>query len=350
MTKSNLVVMVAHGSVKVRAAHWFLERRLTRRTRADVAGVVVKVAAIRLYAAVACLVSMVLAAWIGAFVGVVSAHGWLVFRTLNERTLLGAGVEASWYQGRLFPVLLGWAALLLLTPPGYTVAFRAAAAAAGVLGYLHFAPPAFAISTRVAGLSHWLTGSGARSPVPYLLAAIAAVYLLQFSATDVFGRLYQLRRRPHRVFFGVSTAHESLRRFGALLLVLLMLVSVIWAVTVIRLAAAGDRDPRSLTAYGAQGGLYLGRYFVLAITIAVLVWLYATSERWLAVAVAVMAWFALAPGVAAFATVPVAPEVGKNLTHIGMTWGADSLWVALFVIIPAVVLGIYVVARLIRSP
>ena len=150
--------------------------------------------------------------------------------------------------------------------------------------------------------------------------------------------------------FRASASHASLRRFCALLLVLLMLVSVTWAATVVRLAAAGPSDPRSLAADGGQGGLYLGVNFVLTAIIAVLAWLYATSESWLAVAVAVTAWFGLAPGTAAFASVQVVPEVRKNLMHVGTTWAADSLWVALFVIIPAVVLGIYVAARLIRSP
>jgi hypothetical protein len=61
-------------------AQWFLERRLSRRTRQDFAEMVFKVCAIRMYAAAACFISMLLTAWLGAFARAVSAHDWRVFR------------------------------------------------------------------------------------------------------------------------------------------------------------------------------------------------------------------------------------------------------------------------------
>ena len=127
--------MVVDG-IRPHPARWLLERRLSRRTRTDFVGFVVKVLAIRLYSAAACLVSMVLATWVGAFVRAVGAQDWHVFRTLDGTTLLAVSAQAARVQGALFPVLLAWAVLLLLTPIRYTLAFHAAVVAAGILGYL----------------------------------------------------------------------------------------------------------------------------------------------------------------------------------------------------------------------
>ena len=106
---------------------------------------------------------MVLVARIGAFVRAISAHDWHTSSTLDGATLLAASTQASRYEALLLPVLLVWAALLLLTPPGYTAAYRAAAIAAGALGYLNFIPPHFPVSTGVGPISRWLStaGSGA---------------------------------------------------------------------------------------------------------------------------------------------------------------------------------------------
>ena len=189
--------MVVDG-IRPHPARWLLERRLSRRTRTDFVGFVVKVLAIRLYSAAACLVSMVLATWVGAFVRVVSAHDWHVFRTLNETTLLAASAQAARYQGVLFPVLLLWAVLLLLTPIRYTLAFRAAVVAAGILGYLRLAPPSFLVTTRVTAVSHWLVRFGSRGGMLYLIFAIAVAYMLLSSAVAEFGRLDYLHRKVRR--------------------------------------------------------------------------------------------------------------------------------------------------------
>jgi hypothetical protein len=341
------------GGIKLRISRWFLERKLYRRTRADLAGIVFKVIAIRLYSAAACFISMLLVAWIGAFARVVSAHDWHTFRTLDGATLLAVSAQAGRYQGDLLPVLLAWAALLLLTPIGYTVAFRSAVAAAGLLGYLHLSPPAFLVTTRVTAISHWparFDDYGNRYAIPFLIFIIGVAYVLQHSAVSMFEHLDQLPTRLGRQPLGGSSPLGLLRKPCAMLLVLLMLESITWAATVIRLSAAGASTLGPETSYGFQGGLYQSRYLlVLAIIAVILPQLY-DVESWLLVAVALTALYGLAPDVLPFPSMLGTAVARGELTRIGAAWGGSSLWAALFVFIPAVMFGIYLVGKLLRSP
>jgi hypothetical protein len=218
--------------IKHRAARWYLSRKLSRRTRADFAGSVFKILVVRVYSAAACLVSMLLAAWVGAFVRAVSAQDWHVFRTLDGTTLLAVSAQAARYQGDLFPVLLSWAVLLLLTPIRYTLAFRAAVVAAGILGYLRLAPPSFLVTTRVTAVSHWLVRFGSRGAILYLVFAIALTYVLLSSAVAEFGRLDHLHRRVRRAPYAGRHSLDVVRKLCAIPLILLVLLSVTWAVTV----------------------------------------------------------------------------------------------------------------------
>ena len=329
---------------KDRVARWYLSRKLSRRTWADFAGFVGKVLAVRLYSAAACLVSMVLAAWVGAFVRVVSAHDWHVFRTLDATTLLTASAQAARYQGALFPVLLSWAVLLLLTPIRYTLAFRAAVVAAGILGYLRLDPPSFAVTAKVSGISHWLVRFGGRGGILYLIFAIAVAYVLLSSAVAEFGRLDHLHRKVRRAPYAGRHSRDVVRKLCAIPLVLLVLLSVAWAVTVVRLAASGTGIP-----YGFHSTLYRSEYLLVLILIAVAISQLANGGIWLIVAVILTTWYSLAPGTLSFpSTLEI--SVGRwQLIHTGTAPGTDSLWAALFIFIPAAVLGIYLVTGLLRS-
>ena len=154
------------------ARQWLLDRKLSRRNPADFARVVLKALLIRVASAATCFVSMLFAAWIGAFVRVVSAQYGQGLRSLNGAVLLSASEQAGRSQVQQLPVLISWALLLLLTPAGFTIAFRAAAGAAGILGYLHFPRHCFRLPRqRVRHLTGWqgsmATGVGMRAYISF---------------------------------------------------------------------------------------------------------------------------------------------------------------------------------------
>jgi hypothetical protein len=341
------------GGIKLRIASWRVERKLYRSNRDDLARVAFKVVAIRLYSAAACFISMLLAAWIGAFARVVSAHDWHTFRTLNGATLITVSAQASRYQCYLLAVLLAWAFMLLLTPIGYTVTLRAAVAAAGVLGYLHLSPPAFPVTTRVTAVSHWLARFDQhtnRYAIAFLIFYIGAAYVLQSGAVSMFEHLDQLPTKPGREPHGGSSPLGLLRKPCAILLVLLILELVTWSATVARLAAAGAGTLGPEMSYGFQGGLYQSRYLlVLAIIAFILPQLY-DVESWLVAAVALTALYGLAPNVLPFPSILVTAAARGELTRIGAAWGGGSLWAALFIFIPAFMFGIYLVGKFLRTP
>ena len=134
------------------------------------------------------------------------------------------------------------------------------------------------------------------------------------------------------------------RRLCAVPLILLVLLSVTWAVTVVRLAASGTG-----ISYGFQGAVYQSEYLLVLILIAIAVSWSANGAKWLIVAVILTTWYSLASAAPSF---PSALEISAGrgeLIHIGTVWGADSLWAALFIFIPAAVFGIYLVTALLRS-
>jgi hypothetical protein len=336
------------GGVKFRVANWFVARKLSRRSRADFTGVVLRVFTIRVYSAVACLISMLLVAWVAAFARDVSARDWQAFKTLDGATMLAAAAQADRYQGYLLPVFLSWAVILLLTPPGYTIAFRTIAVAAGILGYLHFSPPSFAVTTRVAAISHWLINFYDLAAIVYLILAIIAAYALQSSAEKAFRNLDYLRKNPRLEPPYRSAAVDLIRRLCRMPLILLVLLSVTWAITVVRLAASGASGPDTEMSHGLQGGVYQSKYLLLLILLSIFISLIASSEKWLIAAVILTTWAGLAPGAL---HLPSALEISAGraqLIHAGTEWGANSLWAALFVFVPVVILGMYFAARLAR--
>lgn len=328
----SLVAMVA-GAVKLNVSHWLLERKLYRPTFTDVAIALSRTVLIRVYAAAVCLVSMLLAAWIGAVARALTADRWHVFRTLDGVTLLSAARHAGAYQAGLLPVLLVWAALLTVTPTGFTIAFRAALVAAGALGYLRFSPPSFAMTDKVTSVSHWLARFDnycSRSATLFLVVSIAAAYVSMSSAVGMFGRLHAKALRVPSDGFA--------RTLCAVLLALLVLLLAGWAATVVRLGGSLDA--------GRQGGGYQSSYLLVLALLAVFVTHVSDSGRWLTAAVVLVSLYALAPD--AF-TVPAVMRyaVGSGLfTGIGNAWGASALWAALFLYVPASLLGIYLVGRL----
>jgi hypothetical protein len=336
------------GGVKSRVADWFVARKLSRRTRADYTGVVLRVFTIRVYSAVACLISMLLAAWAGGFVRAVSARDWQAFKTLDGATLLAASAQADRYQGYLLPVFLSWAALLLLTPPRYTMAFRTTAVAAGILGYLHFSPPSFVITTKVATISHWLTNFYDRAVIVYLIFTIIVTYTLQSSAARAFRNLEYFRKNPRFTPPYRSAAVNLIRRMCRIPLILLVLLSVTWTVTVVRLAASGANGPSTEISHGLEGAVYQSKYLLLLVLLSVFVSLITNSEKWLIAAVILTTWAGLAPGIL---HLPSALEISAGraqLIHADAEWGANSLWAALFIFVPVIILGMYFTARLAR--
>jgi hypothetical protein len=340
--------VVTEGS-KLRAARWFLEGKLARRTGAEVAGEILRVCVVRAFSAAACLSSMLLAAWVGAFAQVITAHGWSGFRALDGKSLLLASAQASRYQGDLVPVLICWAALLLLTPTGYALAWRAAPVTAGVLGFLEFSPPSFPVTTWVGAMSRWLVRFDYHwraDGIAVFIASVAAAYVLQSYAPGVFLRLGRFRSRPGRRSLTGSGSGDLVRRACATLLVLLVLLLVTWVATVVRLAASHPGTGGLEMSFGFQGGLYQSKYLLVLAFIAVCLAQAYSVEYWLIVAAALTACYGLAPHAVTFPSMLEFPVGRGELTRLGAAWGAGSLWAALFLYVPAVVLGIYLTARL----
>lgn len=342
--------------VTVRARRWVLEWRLYRRSWSDVAGVPVRVVSIRLYVATVCLISMVLMAWIGAFARVLVGQDWHTPTILSSATLLAAAEWASGFQGALFPVLLVWAGMLLLTPNGFTAAFRAAAVAACALGYLYFLPPAFPVTPKVAGVSRWLDQAGGHPFVLYFVGSVALAVLLQLHAGRTFRRLHPVNPASFEGHpYGLLAC-----RLCVMPLILGMLLATVWAAAVIRLAAADGSLPGHGASYGFRAALVQDKYLFVLTLMAVLIAQLTSNTKWLIGAVALAAVYGMLPSTGPFQIkttrfllFPPTLEFSAwrgELTRIGMAWGADTLWAALFLFVPAVVLGIYLVTRLLRSP
>lgn len=338
------------AELKLGIARWFLEGKLARRTGAEVASAVLRVGTIRVFSAAACFISMLLAAWAGALARAV-APDWHAFRTLDGTTLLSASAQASTYQADLVPVLISWAALLLLTPTGYAVALRAAPVAAGVLGYLELSPPSFPVTTWVSAMSRWLVRFDLHwtaDAIPVFIASIAVAYVLSYNAAVVFGRLGRFRNRPARRAGAGSDAGDLVRKACAVLLILLVLGLTTWAATVVRLAASHPGASGLEMSFGAQGGLYQSRYLLVLAVIAVCLAQAYSVKSWLVAAVALTAWYGLAPGAVTFPSMLEITAGRGEWTRLGAAWGAGSLWAALFIYIPAVMVGIYLTGRLLR--
>lgn len=307
--------------------------KLSRPAPAGAAIALSRIVLIRVYAAAACLVCMLIAAWIGAVASALTADHWRVFRNMAGATLLDASRQAGAYQAGLLPVLMIWAALLTVTPTGFTAAFRAAVVAGGALGYLRFSPPAMALTSKVTPAAHWLTRFDDycdRDATLFFIASIVVAYVL---ISEAAGRFRRLDTRPSRA------SHDGLaRRMCAALLALLILLLAGWAATVIRLGGAHLA--------GARGGSFQGRYLLVMALIAVLVVQVSAIGPWLTAAALLTSAYALAPMAFTMPAVLRYPVGSGLLTQIGDAWGADALWAALFLYVPASALGIYLVIRL----
>ena len=85
-----------------------------------------------------------------------------------------------------------------------------------------------------------------------------------------------------------------------------MLLSVTWAVTVVRLAASISGTGIS---YGCQGAVYQSEYLLVLILIAIAVSLLTGGGKWLIVAVALTTWYSLVPDPPSF---PSALEISAG--------------------------------------
>jgi hypothetical protein len=319
--------MVA-SPVQPSVGQWLLKRKLSRRAPAQYASAAARVVVIRAWSAGLCLVAMLLLAWAGAFVRAVSAQHWQSLKTLDGTALVHVSQQAGGCQSRLFPVLFSWAMLLLLTPAGFFLAFRAAAVAAGILGCLDFAPPSFWVTSKVAPVTDWLMRtdkSWSRFGMPYLLVSVAAAYVLLSVSATAFGGLDLVSCRARRARYGVSSASAFIRKCGAVVVALVVLLATVWAAADVRRALGAPA--------GGAGGQYIWRDVVIAAVLAVLVCQVTSSDRWLTAVALLAAVYVLVP---------------DTLTHAWPAWGAGSLRAALFGYVPGSMLGTYLVGRLLR--
>jgi hypothetical protein len=338
---------------RLSARQSLLDRKLSRRNPADFARVGLKTLLIRVGSAATCFVSMLLVAWIGAFVRLVSAQHGRVFNSLNGATLFSVSEHAGKYEVQLLLVLISWALLLLLTPAGFTIAFRAAAGAAGILGYLHFSPPLFRITAATGPISDWLArfdGYWSRHAVIYIIFSTLAACLLQSTTVRIFSGLDHLPVRAGLGFNNRPDYFSQIRRLSAAALALLILLLVIWAATVLRLASAQTGTYIHGSEYGFQGGLYQSQYLFILVLLAILVTQADFADKWLAAAAFLGTLYLLSPKKF---TVPEVLEIswGRGFfAHAGTAWGADTPRVALFLFIPASICGIYLFGKMLRSP
>lgn len=242
----------------------------------------------RAWAAACAFFAMVLIAWLAAFARALFKHGWPGFATLSAAGLSDATAQAGRYEAALVPVLAVWAVLLLLVPAGYIIAFRAALAAAAVLGALNFAPPSFIVTSWVTGftgdLAHF---TRSWNGIVLLVASVAAAFVLHQGALSGFERLDGTSAGRRRGSAPASLAVVFAARACCVALSLVVLLAAIWSGTVVWLAAAHTHVPR---------------YLIFSVA----------GVNW-----------------------PGSPWPGRDL-----------VWEALFAVFPACLLGMYLVTRL----
>lgn len=326
--------MVAARTPAARVSSWLLARKLHRRTAAEVVTELASGLLIRTWAAACAFCSMVLIAWLAAFARALFRHGWTSFRTLSAAGLSDATTQAGRYEADVVPVLAVWAALLLLVPAGYAIAFRAAAVAAGVLGALDFSPPSLLVTPWFAGFARGLAQfSRSWNGILLLVASVLAAFLLYRGALGAFERLGQFSA-------GRTRRPAPVTRF---VLALVVLLSATWSGTVVWLAASHAHG--DTTSYGLRGGLVQGDYLLALAVVGVLVAGSNSTQGWL---LAVTPLAALLGACANDLPVPheLVSSAGRaDLERAGAWWSGGSLWAALFVGFPLCLLGVYLVAR-----
>jgi hypothetical protein len=322
--------MVTAGTPAARLSAWLLAGKLNRRTPEEVATSLATACLTRALAAACAFGSMVLIAWIAALARAVFRHGWSS-TALNATSLARASIQAGHVEGDLVPVLGVWAALLLLTPTGYTIAFRCAAVAAGALGALDFSPPSFAVTPEAAGFARDLAQfTRSWNAALLLILTMTAAYLLHRGALGVFISLseFSVRRtlRPARTV-----------RFAVAFVVLL---SAAWTGTVVWLAASQP----GTASLGVRGGIVLSDYLVALGVVAVLVAGSAHAQGRLLASMPVAAVLGAVANVSPIPRDLMFSVERTGLERVGDAFGAGSWWAALFIGFPACLLGVYLMA------
>lgn len=329
---------------------WRLRRKLSRKGWLTLARRFAKASLIRLTASIACLIAMVLIVWAAVVVRIIAVGGIQALQTLDTTQINGAPHQAAQVQSDLFPVLVVWAALLLVTPVGYVAAFRAAALSAGAVGYLNLVPPSFLVTRWVARVADSLLEAHPQRNPPIVLGTalgfLGLALLLLSIARRVFTSLEGLRLRPGwRVRAGIRSGNSA-SKLVAVPLIALILLLAIWAGTVVRLAATGATVPGKLAQDGSQAGAWAGDYLLAILLVAVVVPLLraARPAAWMAVLCA--GAIASIPVVADHSSALRIPLLTSQFTALGGDCGADSLWIALFAGVPFIVFGLYLADRM----
>lgn len=337
-------MLAARISNTARISSWLLQRKLYRGTPADLATALAKGLLIRTCAAACAFASMVLIAWIAAFARAVLEHGWSGFRTLGAAALSSATMQAARYERNLIPVLVVWAAFLLLAPVGYTIAFRSAAVAAGALGALNFTPPSFLVTPESAGFARGVAQfTQSWNGILLLVVSVPVAYLLHQGALSVFDRLDQwsVVRRMQR--HAASPIQVLAAQACRIVLALVVLLVATWSGTVVWLAASHTHGGAVL--YGLRGGLVLSDYLLALGVVAVLVAHTQSAQGWLLIAMPLAASLGAAAKVSPVPHDLIFSVARGELARVGTVWGGGSLWGALFVGFPACLFGVYLMAR-----
>jgi hypothetical protein len=139
------------------------------------------------------------------------------------------------------------------------------------------------------------------------------------------------------------------RKLCATVLVLLVLLLATWTATIIRLAASHASIQSSGHSSGLQGGSYLGIYLLILAAAGLLFPQLHKSEKWLAGVTILAALYSVAPNKLRIHSFLVTSATKYEPIGIGAVWGINSLWLTLFVFIPLIVLGPYMIKKLLRS-
>jgi hypothetical protein len=350
------------SAARAPAAAWrpfrdrFLRHKLARRNATDRNRAFAISLATRVVASAECFVSMLLIAWVGALAGAICALGWKAVESVDEASIMAASPLADRVAADLLPVLLPWAALLLVAPAAYRGAVPAAAALAAIVGYLHLVPPAFlspywvsraATALSAATAAAFRAAHHSKNPVGIEIAwgAIMLALLLQFAALRRFRRLQDLGNGGAGRSGNGPLSRRLTRKLAALPLIALALLLSIWAGTVVRLTASHSVAPGSIVAYGEQGGAEQANYLLIVIIIAIVLSQLGNARIIAPVALLTLI-FILAPSAQEHVSRLRIPLWREALVNLGGQWGTEALWIALFASAPTALLAIYLSGRL----
>jgi hypothetical protein len=217
-------------------ADWYLRRKLCRTSKATVVRALFRVSVIRVMAPAWSLVAMLIIVWLAALGRVIADQGAL-------STLDTAQIDtAARVQADLLPVLVVWAALLLMTPSACSVAFLVADLLAGIAGYLQLSPPPFLVTSWVSRGANALFMADTQSG-KVNAAAIATLLAAALVIAWIVWRMFRrLDPRRDRVVVRVKTGFPFGRLIAAVLTAIVLLL-IVWGGNVVRIAAAGGGNP-----------------------------------------------------------------------------------------------------------